>query len=105
MKGPRDSVLPVGDRQPIAYPRVTRRMTEPTTTEAHRLVARVRAAAAVHAASWDAPVPDRLTIDLTQEQAEEDAYAAMAAEKAVLRRNICETCGLSIREPASLAMP
>lgn len=74
-------------------------------TEAHRLVARVRAAAAVHAVSWEALVPDSFVIDLAMEAAEEHAYAAMAAEKALLRRHICETYGLSIRELASLAMP
>ena len=73
--------------------------------EAHRLVAAVRAAAAVHRVSWEALVPDSFVIDLGMEAAEEDAYAAMAAEKAKLRRHICETYGLSIRELASLAMP
>ena len=80
-------------------------MSETTIEEAHRLVANVRAAAVVHAASWEALVPDRVTIDLSQEQAEQDAYDAMAAEKAVLRRHICDTYGLTIRELASLAMP
>ena len=83
------------------------RAFEPATTieEVHRLVAAVRAAAAVHAASWDALVPDSFTINLAQEQAEQDAYDAMAAEKARLRDHICATYGLSIRELASLAMP
>lgn len=80
-------------------------MSETTTAQARRLVANVRAAAAVHAASWEALVPDSFTIDLSWEQAEQDAYDAMAAEKAVLRAHICETYGLSVRELASLAVP
>lgn len=80
-------------------------MSETNIDQAHRLVAAVRAAAAVHAASWEALVPDSFTIDLTQEQAEEEAYAVMAVEKAALRRHICDTYGLTIRELASLALP
>ena len=78
---------------------------EPNVSQAHRLVAHVRAAAAVHRVSWEALVPDSFVIDLRMERAEEDAYAAMAAEKAKLRQHICATYGLSIRELASLAMP
>ena len=80
-------------------------MGETNQDEAHRLVTAVRAAAAAHAASWEALVPDSFVIDLAHEQAEQTAYDAMAAEKAKLRRHICDTYGLSIRELASLAMP
>lgn len=73
------------------------------SSQAHRLVSAVRAAAAVHAASWDALVPDRFTVNLAMEPAEEAAYADMARAKAALRRHICETYGLSARELASLA--
>lgn len=79
-------------------------MNEPTIEEAHRRAAAVRPAAVSHAAPWEALVPDSFTIDLAQEQAEQDAYDAMAAEKAKLRQHICDTYGLSIRELASLAM-
>lgn len=80
-------------------------LANPVIDEAHRLVARVRAAAALHAISWEALVPDSFVIDLGMERAEEHAYQAMAAEKAQLRRHICDTYGISIRELASLAMP
>lgn len=69
------------------------------------LVAAVREAAAIHSATWEAMVPDQFTVDLTAEAAEEQAYLAMAVEKARLRDHICATYGLSIRELASLAMP
>jgi len=74
------------------------------SAEAHHLVAAVRAAAAVHRTTWEALVPDSFVIDLSMERAEEEAYVAMETEKAALRRHICETYGLSIRELASLAM-
>ena len=73
--------------------------------DGHALVAAVRRAAAVHNVTWEALVPDRFTIDLTAEAAEERAYVAMAVEKQRLRDHICATYGLSIRELASLAMP
>jgi plasmid stability protein len=73
--------------------------------EARELVAAVRRAAALHNASWEAMVPDHLTINLAAEAAEEQAYLAMSAEKAKLRDHICEVYGISIRELASLAMP
>lgn len=72
--------------------------------EGHALVAAVRRAAIAHNASWEALVPDKLTINLLAEAAEEQAFIAMAAEKARLREHICQTYGISIRELASLAM-
>lgn len=80
-------------------------MNDVAIHDAHRLVARVRSAAAVHRGSWEALVPDSFVIDLSMEHAEEAAYQAMAREKAVLRDHICATYGISIRELASLATP
>lgn len=73
--------------------------------DGHALVAAVRSAAAVHNVTWEALVPDRFTVNLLAETAEEQAYLAMAVEKQRLREHICETYGISIRELASLAMP
>ena len=67
------------------------------------LVAAVRAAARVHSSSWEALVPDRFTVNLLAEAAEEQAYAEMAEAKAKLRDHICEIYGISIRELSSLA--
>ena len=92
--------------KPLPRSRVEQVMSETDAAHgAHRLVAKVRASAAVHAASWEALVPDRLAIDLSQERGERDAYCARARAKAVPRRHICDTHGLTIREFASLAMP
>lgn len=76
-----------------------------TTEEGRTLVAEVHAAARRHSSTWDALVPDRFTIDLVFEAAEEAAYAEMSAAKARLRDHICATYGLSVRELASLALP
>lgn len=65
----------------------------------------MRAAAAAHRTTWEAMVPSNFEVNLTMEHAEEAAYAEMAKAKAALRRHICETYGLSVRELASLAMP
>ena len=72
--------------------------------DGHQLVAAVRRAAVVHNATWEAMVPDQFTVNLLAEAAEEQAFIAMAAEKARLRDHICATYGISIRELASLAM-
>ena len=69
------------------------------------LVAAVRNAARRHNTTWEALVPDTLRVDFAHEQAEELAYAEMAAAKAALRDHICETYGLSVRELSSLALP
>lgn len=69
------------------------------------LVAAVRRAAAVHNATWEALVPDHFTVNLLAEDAEEQAFVAMAREKARLREHICATYGISIRELSSLAQP
>lgn len=74
-------------------------------SEALGLVDEVRAAARVHNATWEALVPDPFTINFAAEQAEEAAYADMAAAKRRLRDHICRVYGLTIRELASLAMP
>ena len=76
-----------------------------TTTLAHTLVANVRTAATAHQSTWEALVPNRFEVNLEAEEAEEDAYQDMARHKKELRRHICETYGLSIRELASLATP
>jgi hypothetical protein len=80
-------------------------MPAASTEDGHALVAAVRRAAAIHNQSWEAMVPDAFTVDLRAEAAEEQAYAAMAVEKARLREHICATYGISIRELASLATP
>lgn len=67
------------------------------------LVAAVRAAAIRHNRTWDALVPDRFQIDFRHEEAEELAYAEMAAAKRALRDHICETYGITARELSSLA--
>jgi hypothetical protein len=74
-------------------------------SEAEQLVAVVRAAAAVHNATWESLVPDPFTVNAAAEAEEEAAYAEMAAAKRALRDHICATYGISIRELASLAMP
>lgn len=73
--------------------------------EAQRLVAAVRAAARIHDATWESLVPDPFTVNAAAEEAEEAAYAEMAAAKRLLRDHICRTYGISIRELSSLAMP
>ena len=80
-------------------------MIDDTTTLAHQLVGAVRAAAAIHKSTWEALVPNRFEVNLEAEEAEEEAYTEMARHKAALRRHICETYGLSVRELASLATP
>jgi hypothetical protein len=69
------------------------------------LVSAVRDAARRHNSTWEALVPDQLTIDLAHEEAEEEAYAEMARAKTALRDHICETYGISLRELISLAKP
>jgi hypothetical protein len=69
------------------------------------LVAAVRKAARRHNLTWEALVPSSEHVDLVHEEAEELAYAEMAAAKAALRDHICETYGITVRELASLAMP
>jgi hypothetical protein len=66
------------------------------------LVATVRDAARRHNMTWEALVPDALRVDFAHEEAEELAYAEMAAAKAALRDHICETYGISVRELTSL---
>jgi hypothetical protein len=80
-------------------------MIETTINAAHQLVAAVRAAAAVHQTTWEALVPNQFEINLSAEQAKEQAFSEMAHAKAALRQHICETYGISIRELSSLAMP
>lgn len=75
------------------------------STEAERLVAAVRTAAAAHNATWESLVPDPFTVNLTAEAEEEAAYAQMATAKGHLRDHICRTYGISIRELSSLAQP
>lgn len=75
------------------------------TAEGKALVALVREAARRHGLTWEALVPNPFEVNLAAEQAEEDAYAEMAAAKAELRDHICKVYGLSIRELASLATP
>jgi hypothetical protein len=67
------------------------------------LVAAVRDAARHHHKTWEALVPDQFQVDFAHEEAEELAYAEMAAAKRALRDHICQTYGISIRELASLA--
>ena len=69
------------------------------------LVATVREAAQRHNLTWEALVPDVHQVDFRHEEAEELAYAEMAAAKAALRNHICETYGISARELNSLALP
>jgi hypothetical protein len=73
--------------------------------EAHALVEQVREAARAHNTSWEALVPDAFTVNLGSEEAEERAYAVMAAAKGRLRDHICTVYGISFRELSSLAMP
>jgi len=68
------------------------------------LVAAVREAARRHNLTWEALVPSHHHVDLAHEEAEERAYAEMAAAKAALRDHICTTYGITVRELASLAM-
>jgi hypothetical protein len=73
--------------------------------EAKELVETVRHAARRHNKTWENLVPDEFRVDFEHEEAEELAYAEMAAAKRALRDHICETYGITIRELASLAMP
>ena len=73
--------------------------------DAKELVDSVRAAARRHNRTWESLVPDGFRVDFAHEEAEELAYAEMAAAKRALRDHICETYGITIRELASLAMP
>lgn len=75
------------------------------SVEARQVVEAVRAAAAVHNATWESLCPDPFTVNLSAEAAEEAAYAEMAAAKRALRDHICATYGISARELASLAQP
>jgi uncharacterized protein len=63
----------------------------------------VRDAARRHNVTWEALVPDCLTINLAAEAAEEEAYAEMSEAKRALRDHICAIYGISVRELASLA--
>ena len=72
-------------------------------TDGREMVALVREAARRHNRTWEALVPDRFTVNLLAEAAEEEAYAGMARAKARLRDHICSTYGISARELASLA--
>jgi hypothetical protein len=67
------------------------------------LVAAVREAARRHNTTWEALVPDPLTVNLAHEEAEERAYTEMAKIKAALRDHICDTYGISMRELTNLA--
>ena len=71
--------------------------------DARKLVAAVREAGRRHNLTWEAMVPDAHRVDLAHEEAEELAYAEMAAAKAALRDHICSTYGITARELASLA--
>jgi len=68
------------------------------------LVEAVRAAARIHATSWEALVPDSFMVNFAAEADEEAAFAEMAEAKRRLRDHICETYGVSIRELANLAV-
>lgn len=74
------------------------------SAEGRALVGAVRTAAQQHEATWESLVPDAFTIDLTAEQAEEDAFQDMAVAKRALRDHICRTYGISARELCSLAI-
>jgi len=78
-------------------------LVEQTTGRA--LVEQVREAARRHSSSWEALVPDAFTTNFEVEEAEEHAYAEMAAAKRRLRDHICEVYGISARELSSLAFP
>ena len=72
---------------------------------ARQLVEQVREAARHHNHSWEALVPDAFTVNHDAEEAEEQAYADMAAAKRALRDHICTVYGISARELSSLALP
>ena len=71
--------------------------------EAKQLVETVREASRRHNQSWENLVPNAFGVDFAHEEAEDLAYAEMAAAKRALRDHICETYGITIRELASLA--
>lgn len=73
--------------------------------DGRELVAAVHAAARRHNLIWEALVPSHDFVDFAHEEAEDCAYAELAATKRALRDHICETYGITIRELASLAMP
>lgn len=72
-------------------------------SEAQALVAAVRRAARRHGLAWEAMVPDSTTFNPAAEAREEEAFADMAIAKSALRRHICDTYGITLRELASLA--
>lgn len=78
-------------------------MTEFDTMDGRQLVAAVRDAARRHNCTWEALVPDRFTVNLAAEAAEEQAFEDMAQAKSVLRDHICQTYGISLRELSGLA--
>ncbi|UAK24004.1 hypothetical protein [Sphingomonas nostoxanthinifaciens] len=71
--------------------------------EGHGFVATVREAQHHHATAWRSLVPDAATVNVAFEAAEEEAYAGLAAAKALLREHICRTYGVSPRELCRLA--
>ena len=73
--------------------------------DGRELVAAVHAAARRHNLTWEALVPSHDYVDFAHEEAEERAYAELAAAKRALRDHLCDTYGITIRELASLAMP
>ena len=73
--------------------------------DGRELVAAVHAAARRHNLIWDALVPSHDFVDFAHEEAEDRAYAELAAAKGALRDHIRETYGLTIRELTNLAMP
>lgn len=70
--------------------------------EPKELVATLRNAALRHNLSWEALVPNPRQVDVRHEEAEELAYAEMAAAKSALRDHICQTYGISARELSNL---
>lgn len=64
---------------------------------------RVRDAARKHAMCWAELIPDRITVNVAAEAAEEAAYREMAAAKHALRDHICTTYGISACELSSLS--
>ena len=69
------------------------------------LFAAVRTAAHRHNLTWQMLVPAADRVDPAHEQAEEQAYAEMAAAKCALHDHIVQTYGVPPRELAALATP
>jgi len=72
--------------------------------DGRELVASVREAAHRHGVAWAALVPDTHGVNCQAEDAEEEAYAALAHLRNALCDHVYETYGITLGELSRLAL-